>query len=96
MFTLIKIHFLFIPQKGITTNATVSTPSPILNLTDINSTISVDRLISAVGWEYLRTKPISKEDGGWNLVSKQKGFQLINPTDDWFPGMPDKIFIMVC
>lgn len=74
-------------DKGITTNATVSTPSHVLNLNEVNPAISVERLITAVGWEYLRTSAISQQDGGWDLVAKQRGFQLVNPTDDWFPGL---------
>lgn len=73
-------------QKGIETNATVSIPSPVVNLVDIEPSMSMQRLISAVGWEYLRTTPLTKQDGGWDFVSKQRGFQMINPTDGWFPG----------
>ena len=42
--------------------------------------------MTAVGWEYLRTKALTLEDGGQNLLEQQKGFQMINPTDEWFPG----------
>lgn len=74
-------------DKGIETNATVSKPSPVLNLADLDASVSMERLISSVGWEYLRTTPLSRQDGGWDLVAKQRGFQMINPTDDWFPGL---------
>uniref|UniRef100_A0A1B6KYI1 BPL/LPL catalytic domain-containing protein n=1 Tax=Graphocephala atropunctata TaxID=36148 RepID=A0A1B6KYI1_9HEMI len=74
-------------EKGIETNATVSIPSPVRNLAELDSTINVQRLISAVGWEYLRTTPLTQEDGGWGLVARQRGFQMINPTDEWFPGL---------
>lgn len=57
------------------------------NLSDVNSNITVQRLISTIGWEYLRTTALSKQDGGWNFVAKQNGFQMINPTDEWFPGI---------
>lgn len=46
----------------------------------------MDKLISAIGWEYLRTKALVLEDGGQELVQRQKGFQYVNPTEDWFPG----------
>ncbi|XP_033229345.1 lipoyltransferase 1, mitochondrial [Belonocnema kinseyi] len=74
-------------ETGITTNATQSTRSLVKNLTDVNSHIRTDKLLNAVGWEYLRTKALVLEDGGYNLVQKQKGFQMINPTEDWFPGI---------
>jgi len=77
-------------EKGIETNATQSVPSPVLNLSDVNPSVNVSRLISSIGWEYLRTTPITRKDGGWDLVGKQRGFQMINPTNDWFPGL-DKI-----
>ena len=46
----------------------------------------MDKLITAIGWEYLRTKALVLEDGGQDLIQRQKGFQYINPTEDWFPG----------
>lgn len=72
------------------TTATQSVPSPTLNLSEVNSNITMDGLMAAVGWEYLRTSAITQKDLGWELVSKQRGFQMINPTDEWFPGL-DKI-----
>ncbi|XP_006608495.1 lipoyltransferase 1, mitochondrial isoform X2 [Apis dorsata] len=74
-------------KDGIETNATVSTRSPIKNLIDINCHIQMDKLITAIGWEYLRTKALVLEDGGQDLIQCQKGFQYINPTEDWFPGL---------
>ncbi|XP_039282240.1 lipoyltransferase 1, mitochondrial isoform X2 [Nilaparvata lugens] len=71
----------------IKTNATKSIPSPTKNLSQMNPSISVGHLLNAVGWEYLRRKPMSLEDGGSQLISRQNGFQLVNPTDDWFPGL---------
>ncbi|XP_054008472.1 lipoyltransferase 1, mitochondrial isoform X2 [Hylaeus anthracinus] len=77
-------------ESGIETNATASTRSPIKNLIDVNSHIRMDKLINALGWEYLRTKALILEDGGQDLIQRQKGFQFINPTEDWFPGL-DKL-----
>ncbi|XP_015522208.1 lipoyltransferase 1, mitochondrial isoform X1 [Neodiprion lecontei] len=74
-------------EKGITTNATESVRSFVKNLTDINMHIHPDNLLSAIGWEYLRTRAVTLEDGGQDLVQQQKGFQMINPTEDWFPGI---------
>lgn len=69
------------------TNATQSIPSPTINLSDVHSGITMDGLMTAIGWEYLRTSAITQKDLGWELISKQRGFQMINPTDDWFPGL---------
>ncbi|KAM0728596.1 Lipoyl amidotransferase LIPT1, mitochondrial [Formica fusca] len=77
-------------ENGIITNATTSTRSIIKNLSDINRNIQVDKLISAIGWEYMRTKALVLEDARYDLVQQQKGFQYVNPTEDWFPGI-DKI-----
>uniref|UniRef100_A0A8D8UCF7 Lipoyltransferase 1, mitochondrial n=1 Tax=Cacopsylla melanoneura TaxID=428564 RepID=A0A8D8UCF7_9HEMI len=74
-------------QKGIISNATASTPAPTLNLQEISPDVTMDRLIKSIGYEYLRTKAISMEDGEEGQISKQRGFQTINPTDDWFPGL---------
>ncbi|XP_043253923.1 lipoyltransferase 1, mitochondrial isoform X1 [Colletes gigas] len=78
-------------ENGIETNATVSTRSPIKNLVDINAHIRMDKLINAVGWEYLRTKALVLEDGGQDLIQRQKGFQYVNPTEEWFPGLDNLI-----
>ncbi|XP_072743997.1 lipoyl amidotransferase LIPT1, mitochondrial [Anoplolepis gracilipes] len=74
-------------ENGIVTNATTSTRSTIKNLSDINRNIQMDKLISAIGWEYMRTKALVLEDGRYALVQEQKGFQYINPTESWFPGI---------
>lgn len=57
------------------------------NLTEINHHVRIDKLLNAIGWEFLRTKSLVVEDGGYNLIQKQKGFQMINPSEGWFPGI---------
>ncbi|KAJ2948117.1 hypothetical protein O0L34_g9915 [Tuta absoluta] len=71
------------------TNATRSTPSPVVNLADVDNKVTVDSLQTAVGYEYLRTPAVRLEDGGQDQIAKQRGFQFINPTDDWFPGLAE-------
>lgn len=56
------------------------------NLGDVNSQVTVESLQTALGYEYLRTPAARLIDGGDNQISKQRGFQYVNPTDDWFPG----------
>ncbi|XP_012528925.1 lipoyltransferase 1, mitochondrial [Monomorium pharaonis] len=74
-------------ENAIVTNATTSTRSPITNLSDINQNIQMDKLLSAIGWEYLRTEALVLEDGRYDLVQQQKGFKFINPSEGWFPGI---------
>ncbi|KAH8320647.1 hypothetical protein KR067_006388 [Drosophila pandora] len=69
--------------------ATASVPSPIRNLVDVNKSVNVAQLRSAVGYEYLRTAATALEDGGRTQMMKQRGFQLINPTEKWFPGIEE-------
>ncbi|XP_026319948.1 lipoyltransferase 1, mitochondrial isoform X2 [Hyposmocoma kahamanoa] len=71
------------------TNATASTPSPVANLRDMDNRVTVDSLQTAVGYEYLRTPALHLADGGQDLIAKQRGFQFVNPTDDWFPGLDE-------
>ncbi|XP_053609755.1 lipoyl amidotransferase LIPT1, mitochondrial isoform X2 [Plodia interpunctella] len=71
------------------TNATESTPSPVLNLAELDSRVTVDALQTALGYEYLRTPALSLHDGGHDQISKQRGFQFVNPTDEWFPGLAE-------
>lgn len=35
----------------------------------------------------MRTSATELNDGGRDLMMKQRGFQLINPTEKWFPGL---------
>ncbi|KAM3967447.1 LOW QUALITY PROTEIN: lipoyltransferase 1 [Aphomia sociella] len=76
-------------EHGIQTNATASTPSAVANLSELDNRVTVDSLQTALGYEYLRTPAIHLEDGGQNQISKQRGFQFINPTDEWFPGLEE-------
>ncbi|XP_050666755.1 lipoyltransferase 1, mitochondrial [Leptidea sinapis] len=73
-------------EHGIQTKATASTPSPVANLADLDNRVTVESLQTAIGYEYLRTPALHMEDGGQRLISKQRGFQFINPTEDWYPG----------
>ncbi len=74
-------------QAEIVSNATKSVRSPIKNLTDVNRNVNIPQLISAIGYEYLRTHAVELNDEGQDLLQKQRGFQLINPTEKWFPGL---------
>lgn len=73
----------------IKTNATKSIKSKILNLCEENPNVSVTKLIKAIGWEYMRTPALSLIDGGIERANQQKGFQLVNPTNLWFPGLDE-------
>ncbi|KAJ4430122.1 hypothetical protein ANN_22332, partial [Periplaneta americana] len=83
-------HETITDPKGIKTNATKSVSSPVMNLCEANSHVKVEKLLSAIGWEYLRTCPYSLQDKGKDYIGQQRGFQLVNPTDKWFPGL-DKL-----
>ncbi|KAL9875454.1 lipoyl amidotransferase LIPT1, mitochondrial-like [Glossina fuscipes fuscipes] len=67
--------------------ATASKKSAIKNLCDVSSTVNIAQLLSAIGYEFLRTSATEVEDGGNIQILKQRGFQLINPTEKWFPGI---------
>lgn len=51
--------------------------------------------MKSVGWEYLRTHPLELIDGGMELANRQKGFQMVNPTEEWFPGKIFCFFIFI-
>ncbi|XP_068626191.1 lipoyl amidotransferase LIPT1, mitochondrial isoform X2 [Battus philenor] len=71
------------------TKATESTPSPVANLADMDNKVTVEGLQTALGYEYLRTPALHIGDGGEGLIMKQRGFQYVNPTNNWFPGLAD-------
>lgn len=58
-----------------------------MNLCEENPKVSMERLIKAIGWEYMRTPAFSLRDGGMELANRQRGFQMINPTERWFEGL---------
>ncbi|XP_076045448.1 lipoyl amidotransferase LIPT1, mitochondrial-like isoform X2 [Oratosquilla oratoria] len=67
-------------DKSITSKATVSIPSPVQNLKALNEDLSVEKLLESVGKKYL-------EMGVMERSQCSLGFTLINPSDDWFPGL---------
>jgi lipoyltransferase 1 len=74
-------------ETEIISKATSSVRSPIKNLGDVNNRVTVQGLITAIGYEFLRTPADKLTDGGRDHVMQQRGFQLINPTEKWFPGL---------
>ncbi|XP_039753584.1 lipoyltransferase 1, mitochondrial isoform X3 [Pararge aegeria] len=76
-------------EHGIQTTATASTPSPVVNLADMDNKVTVEALQTAIGYEYLRTPALRLDDGGERQILKQRGFQFVNPTEDWFPGLSE-------
>lgn len=91
LFSYMKYKYLFVffifLQANYISKATASIPSPIRNLCDVNRKVNVPQLLSAVGYEFLRTSATKLEDGGNAQTMQQRGFQLINPTEKWFPGI---------
>lgn len=87
-----KLHLgesLVKDNAEVISKATASVPSPIKNLADVNRTVNIQQLLSAIGYEFLRTPATQLTDGGRDLLMKQLGFQLINPTEKWFPGISE-------
>lgn len=76
-------------QAEIISKATASVPSSTKNLADVNKSVNVQQLLTAIGYEFLRTPAEKLCDGGRELVMQQRGFQLINPTEKWFPGLSE-------
>lgn len=74
-------------EADIKTTATKSVKSKVMNLREENPNVEISNLIKAVGWEYMRTHALKLIDGGMELANKQNGFQMLNPTNDWFPGL---------
>ncbi|XP_017782287.1 PREDICTED: lipoyltransferase 1, mitochondrial-like [Nicrophorus vespilloides] len=60
-----------------------------VNITQIDPKVTMDGLLSAIGWEFLRFDSETVKDGGMQLAKKQNGFQMINPSENWFPGITE-------
>ena len=73
-------------QDGIESRATQSVRVPVKNLAQVSPNLNVSLLEEAVGWQFLRTT-IHGEDGGQEAIQNQRGFQMIRPDNEWFPGL---------
>lgn len=70
-------------DEKIESKATKSIKSPVKNLKSQDPTISVDKVLSSVGYEFLRSDSTGN-DGGEKQIQHQRGFQMVNPTNEWF------------
>ncbi|XP_071534853.1 lipoyl amidotransferase LIPT1, mitochondrial [Panulirus ornatus] len=74
-------------DKSIQSKATSSVPAPVMNLSDAKKDISVEQLIASIGRKYLCNPMEGTESSSQQTFQQSNGFTLINPTDDWFPGL---------
>ncbi|XP_043217473.1 lipoyltransferase 1, mitochondrial-like [Amphibalanus amphitrite] len=65
------------PLHGLKSGATESVPAPVRNLADGAPSVSMDKIVAAIGQMYL--KQAGKQ--------ASRGFQMVNPSDEWFPGL---------
>ena len=77
---------MYVLQEGVESRATQSVRVPVKNLARISPNLNVSLLQEAVGWQFLRTN-VFGEDEGFEAASNQRGFQMIRPDNDWFPGL---------
>jgi len=76
-------------NPGIKSTATESVRASVKNISEVSPNVRVEDTLAAVGWEYMRTDS-DGNDGGKEQLAKQRGFKMINPTNEWFPGL-DKL-----
>lgn len=74
-------------DKSIQSKATASIPALTMNLSDANEDISVEKLIASIGRRYLEFPSEKSDSSSQQIVQLSNGYTLINPTDDWFPGL---------
>ena len=43
-------------------------------------------LQESVGYQFLQTN-VDGEDGGMEAINDTRGFQMVRPDDNWFPGL---------
>jgi len=54
----------------------------------IEGSITPEKVLSAVGWQFLQTQFHDNKTASTSKL-QQNGFQLVNPSEDWFPGIND-------
>lgn len=74
-------------NKTIDSKATASIPAPVMNLNELNEELTVDQLLTSIGRTYLQSRSNASELSAKQLYQNSNGYTLINPTDDWFPGL---------
>lgn len=76
-------------DASIESKATASVPAPVINLGDLNADITVDQLLTSIGHNYLES-PVDASCGTpQEAYQRSNGFTLINPSEDWFPGLAE-------
>jgi len=65
------------PLQGLESRATESVPAAVRNLAAGAPSVSMEKMVAAIGQLYL--KQAGKQ--------ANRGFQMVNPTDEWFPGL---------
>lgn len=63
-------------DKSIKSKATASTPAHVMNLSEMKPGITVEQVLTSVGRAFLG-----------HDQALANGFTLVNPTDEWFPGL---------
>jgi len=72
---------------NVESRATQSVRVPVQNLAKYDPLIfNVSNLQEALGYQFLRTN-VDGHDGGMEALQQTRGFQLVRPDDDWFPGL---------
>lgn len=72
--------------EGVESRATQSVRVPVKNLAQVYPNMDMKVLQETVGWQFLRTN-VDGEDEGHEAAKKQRGFQMIRPDNNWFPGL---------
>jgi lipoyltransferase 1 len=83
-----KLSALLNPNTDdtIKSKATKSVRAPVKNLKSQDPSITVDSVLASIGYEFLRADT-NGQDGGEKQIKHQRGFQMVNPTNEWFPGL---------
>lgn len=74
-------------DKTIDSKATASVPAPVINLSELKTDLTVDQLLTSIGRSYLHSANDSASLTPEQLYQRSNGYALINPSEDWFPGL---------
>ncbi|XP_068207200.1 lipoyl amidotransferase LIPT1, mitochondrial [Palaemon carinicauda] len=74
-------------DKTIDSKATASVPAPVVNLSELKDDLTVDQLLTSIGRSYLHSSNDNSSLSPEQLYQRSNGYTLINPSEDWFPGL---------